>query len=448
MTFPIEIKRQGTVFARIYRQERAKGDGEKFYVYQVADYSSGVRVLRSYTDFDKAKTEANTIADNRSKTGGEASITLRGQDLTVYVTALDLLRPSGIPLNVAAARVAESVKILGYDRIIEAAQFLDKKHPARLPQKTVREIVDELIATKQALKESRLKSGGMKDPDKLKAELKRDRYLCDLRYRLGSFADDFQRNLSAVAGSEMQDWLHGLKLGPQSYLNFRTVIGTLFKFAKRRGYLARDNDEAERIEKVDGNGGEITIYSPAELQRLIKAAPRSFLPCLVIGAFAGLRSSEIERLEWKDVDLKRKFIKVLGARKRGTPSRRVVPIADCLAVWLDDHARASGKVWTGTHDEFYDAQQATAMATKYPHHTIKPVSEKPPIIDSGAKLEGEVLEWKHNALRHSFISYRLAEVQNVNQVALEAGNSATTIDAHYKELVTPEQAREWFGVRP
>jgi integrase len=399
----MEIKRKGTVFARIYRQTRHKHTDRQFHVYQVADYSTGRRILRSYTDFDKAKAEANTIADNRSKAGNsdEASLILRGAALASYTTANELLRPSGIALHTAAHYVAEGLKILGADKFIEAIRYFAKTHPESLPQKTVREVVDELIETKRNLQRG-------------------ERYLSDLNYRLGSFAKDFQRNLSTVTAGEIQEWLHKLKLKPQSYLNFRTVIGTLFRYAKRRGYLTRDNDEAERIEKVDGNGGTIEIYTPAELQRLIKASPKAFVPSLVIGAFAGLRSSEIERLEWKHVDLGRKFITVVGARKRGTPSRRVVPIADNLVAWLTPHAKKAGKVWTGTHDEFYDAQQDTAAAAE--------------------------IEWKHNALRHSFISYRLAEIQNVNQVSLEAGHSANTMHAHYKELVTPEQAKEWFRV--
>jgi hypothetical protein len=40
------------------------------------------------------------------------------------------------------------------------------------------------------------------------------------------------------------------------------------------------------------------------------------------------------------------------------------------------------------------------------------------------------LPWKHNALRHSFISYRVADIQNVAQVALEAGNSPGMIFGH------------------
>src|SRR5512140_452001 len=61
--------------------------------------------------------------------------------------------------------------------------------------------------------------------------------------------------------------------------------------------------------------------------------------------------------------------------------------------------------------------------------------------DSGVK-------WKHNALRHSFISYRVAKIKNVNEVAMEAGNSPDMIFKHYRELVTEKEADAWFGVTP
>ena len=61
------------------------------------------------------------------------------------------------------------------------------------------------------------------------------------------------------------------------------------------------------------------------------------------------------------------------------------------------------------------------------------------------KLE---IGWPHNVLRHSYISYRIAVVQNAAQVALEAGNSPTIIFKHYRELVTKEDAEKWFSLMP
>jgi len=39
------------------------------------------------------------------------------------------------------------------------------------------------------------------------------------------------------------------------------------------------------------------------IARLLAAATPDFLPSLAIGAFAGLRSAEIERLEWRTLTL-------------------------------------------------------------------------------------------------------------------------------------------------
>jgi hypothetical protein len=58
------------------------------------------------------------------------------------------------------------------------------------------------------------------------------------------------------------------------------------------------------------------------------------------------------------------------------------------------------------------------------------------------------MKWKRNALRHSFISYKLALMPDTARVAMECGNSPDVIFAHYRELVAPQQASEWFNVFP
>jgi hypothetical protein len=72
-----------------------------------------------------------------------------------------------------------------------------------------------------------------------------------------------------------------------------------------------------------------------------------------------------------------------------------------------------------------------------------------PLGAETAKDEGwTAFAWKHNALRHSFISYRVAETQDVAKVSLEAGNSPQMIFKHYRELVRPAVAKTWFGLIP
>ena len=50
------------------------------------------------------------------------------------------------------------------------------------------------------------------------------------------------------------------------------------------------------------------------------------------------------------------------------------------------------------------------------------------------------ISWKHNCLRHSFASYRLAAAQDDNRVALEAGHTVTVLHKHYKAVVDEKEA--------
>lgn len=95
-----------------------------------------------------------------------------------------------------------------------------------------------------------------------------------------------------------------------------------------------------------------------------------------------------------------------------------------------------GKVWQGNHKEFYQAQKATAQNTE--------VKENPQIQARAVKA----LAWKANALRHSFASYRFAEIGDAGRVAGALGNSAAVVHRHYRELVKKAAAEKWFGIKP
>jgi integrase len=210
----------------------------------------------------------------------------------------------------------------------------------------------------------------------------------------------------------------------------------LFSFAVAKGYAA--DNPVEGVERLKVRNGDAQIFTPIEIARLLEAARANypdFVPCLAIGAFAGLRSAEIERLTWQDVDLNARHI-VVAASKAKTASRRIVPIADNLAAWLADHANREGKIWRDTSVLFYKRQESVAAATE--------VEAKE---EEGIKAQKPV-EWKSNALRHSYASYRFAQIGDAGRVAGELGNSAAVVHRHYRELVKPAAAERWFNVRP
>ena len=58
------------------------------------------------------------------------------------------------------------------------------------------------------------------------------------------------------------------------------------------------------------------------------------------------------------------------------------------------------------------------------------------------------VELKDNGFRHSYITYRVAQINDTARVALETGNSPDVIFAHYRDLVAPDEATAWFSVMP
>jgi integrase len=248
-----------------------------------------------------------------------------------------------------------------------------------------------------------------------------DVYLSDLRYRLGVFKDAFRCDLSAITPDDVQRFFDGLTLSPRSHNNFALALRTFFRFAQRHGWLSKEVDLLERVERRSEKRSPVGIFTPTELSAVLEHASPALAPCIALGAFAGLRSAEILRLEWSDTQRHHGFIEV-AAHKAKTATRRIVPIPANLAQWLSVAPRSSTRVWPHSKGYFIHELARAARDSK--------------------------LRWKANGLRHSFISYRLAEIQDVNRVALEAGNSPAMIFRHYRELATPEQARSWFAIAP
>jgi integrase len=316
-----------------------------------------------------------------------------------------------------AAHFAKAFKILGGDRIVEAAKDFNRRNPAKRAARSVRQVADEMIELQTKRGKSTL-------------------YVEDLRWRLARVADAFKMDIARVTTADVQMWLDGMKAAPRSVKNFRAAASGIFKFAEARGYIAKGENPVAGTEKIKIRNSEpISIFTPAEVRRLLAAAKDSFKPVIALQAFAGLRSAEVMRLDWRDVKLTRGHIE-LGADKTKTASRRLVPISANLREWLAEHAKKTGQVFPHGRAYFHELQRDTAAATEIKAEADAHRAALAPV------------EWKQNALRHSFISYRVAETGDVPRVALESGNSPAMIFTHYRELVTPEDAMQWFAIAP
>jgi len=223
-----------------------------------------------------------------------------------------------------------------------------------------------------------------------------------------------------VRTKELDAWLRGLKLSPRTRNNFRTVICSLFSFARDNGYLAKGKPtEAESTTVAKQGDGEIEVFTPAEFALLLTAADEHLLPFLVFGGMAGLRSAEILRLKWENVNWPEGVIEIQGSVAK-TGTRRLAPLVPAAAAWLKSFKDARGPVIGAI--KLYERLEKLSESTSVP--------------------------WKQNALRHSFCSYRMATLKDAPRVSYEAGNSVRIIQRHYDKVVTESQGKTWFSILP
>lgn len=519
-TFPVEVS-EGSVTIKIYRvrnkvyrftTQRGKVSLKPRFSFMVNFAAGGQRHQRMFADFDEALAHAKSEA--RKLSDGELdALRLRAADARAYVNCVNMAKVTGLPLEVLVKDYVKAWSALGGRASVpEAAREYAHRHQHNMPKKTVPEAVEEMIKVRE-------KDGTS------------DAYLKVLKVYLGQFKEKVQCQLTLVTTGMLTQYFRSLEVSPRSKNNARATLGAFFKFCKENGWVARDHEGVSQVAKFKERASEvIEVYSPKELMEILVAARKEMISFLTIGAFAGLRTAEIERLDWGEVHLKERFIEIKAAKAK-TASRRLVPIAENLAAWLEPRRQEHGRVWDfensakqigwlmedvtearaivairkaverlgrgdstphrdtssglrppspqsgegnlprrggegehkhkrWTQEELVAAHRArrkmerAAFAErrekaiqeghKPPEQPVEQITELP----DGTEVKYQRAEWKKNALRHSFISYRVAETQDVAKVALEAGNSPQIIFEHYRELVRPKEAAAWCGITP
>ena len=164
-----------------------------------------------------------------------------------------------------------------------------------------------------------------------------------MRYDLEKFATRFHSNIDMVTGPEIDKWLRGLGVSPRTRNNLRNSVQTLFAFAKSQKYLPKDHDEIDGVPRVKDGAGEIEIFTPKEMAEILTHADARVVPFLALGAFAGIRHAEIQRLDWTNIQFDAGIIEIRAAKAK-TASRRTMPIQDNLRAWLSSRRKEAGPV--------------------------------------------------------------------------------------------------------
>lgn len=375
-------------------------------VYQLSYYKGGHRERKTFSKLSVARREAKLVLGHLALNRHDMTA-LSTADMESYAIAQKLIAPTGLPLHVCAESFVKAhEKLSGRNvSLLEVVNFYLDFHRAESSNKTVGDLILDFANGREAM--------GVKSD-----------YVQNIKRQLGRLAKAFHGlSLSNYRTPDLDKWLGGQPWHPITKNDVRKICITFGNWAKANGYLPGNRQtefDGMMIYKVPAT--KVSIYSPDELRTILDTVQSNcpeLLAWVACAAFLGARASELAVLRWENINFERGFVEV-SSKKVRTKARRLVPLSDALRAWLLRCRMESGPI-----TDYADPRAALNRA-----------------------MFGSEIKPKDNAFRHSYITYRLALINDTARVALEAGNSPEVIFAHYRELVGPDDALKWFGTIP
>ncbi|MBC2594606.1 hypothetical protein H5P28_10080 [Ruficoccus amylovorans] len=246
-------------------------------------------------------------------------------------------------------------------------------------------------------------------------------------HQLGKFTGRFgSRQLTEITIAEVETYLDGYA-EPVTRNNHLRTLKAFFKWCTLRGIRYLNANPIEPIETLP-ESFDVPEFMPLEdVRKIMDQATQhdtTFIPFLSLGFFAGLRTSEILRLEKRDFLFQDRRINLRGEvakRKRaGKPLARLIEgLPATLWEWLE----AIG--FDGKID-----------ATNYGPR------RKSIYRNAGVK-------WFNSAARHTFATYAYA-VYDAGQVRKWTGhrNSDSLLLTHYAGLEERARGELYFQIKP
>lgn len=424
--WPLFIKapKNPSFSVRLYPITQRKGEAT-YTVYCLDWTEHGERKRRYRSDLAEAKAEASGIAG--AVAGNAPDLAELKLEIRLEISAaVRELRKAGIEKSlpvVISEYIAAQEKLMacGASIVEAAADYADRN--AGLRQIRIPDAVKEWLEEEENNKGQRIRSEWAK---KLRKNVE------------NRFAASFTGFVSTLDGLEIAKWFSGLKnlqdgphkgddLSETTKRNIRDDLASFFRWCQAHRYLSKDADLLEAVPEYQRKSQRTkSIIRPGDLEKLFAAAPDYLIPYLAVRALAGVRESEANLLDWKNVHLDTGWIEITDEVAKQTADQegvaRDIPIQPALKAWLAGHAKKEGPIC-----ELADPLQAI------------------PRLARRAKVD-----LPKNALRHSYITYRAAMLNDVPRVADECGNSPEVIRKWYR--VHGAQVRidapKWFEIFP
>jgi len=344
---------------------------------------TGKRERHFFRTKDTAETFCNQARTRIGNYGTQAALLTPGQ-AEEAVQAFDKLASFGVSLN----RVLE-------DWIVRRKQSQSSIHFEKL--------LDEFAL---AGRKNRARSAGYRQS------------IQQVRNRLISLHG---RVVSEITPREIEEAVHGMTPSVRNYT--LKILSCAFNLAVARSFATEN--PLRKVEQTHVVSKEIAVYSPQQVATIMSAVEENdfnLIPFFAVSFFAGVRRSELLRMDWSHVNTRERYIR-LPKDLTKTNQGRHIPIEPNLRKWLIPHVREAGPVVPISHNML--RRRERALKSK---HQI-------PIIKHGP--------------RHCFGTYWLAMHENINRLMLSLGHTDfETTQEHYAKAATKKDAQLFWKIIP
>jgi integrase len=230
--------------------------------------------------------------------------------------------------------------------------------------------------------------------------------------------------IDAVGHRELDTWLRSLSgLSPVTLHNHWRITRRFFNWCVDYLEIVPKNPmrrlQERRLEHKDPE-----ILVPAQMVQCLARAKgnRPLTAYLALGGFAGLRTDEILRLPWGDIDWGANEIYVAQPKRVSGWLPRRVEVLPALRRHLEHLALKEGRVLPGGQRTLYLLRRGMMDQLGWTH-------------------------WSRNCLRHSYKSYHLAQWQDRSRLAEEMGHSNADMTRYaYGSPIIRANAAAWWAL--
>jgi integrase len=374
---------------------KGSGFGRSWQVIVPAKVTGSARIRKQFKTHRAALLYAQGKAD-LARVSGERAFVLTDSQREDAFRALQVLRDLGLSLSGAAEFARKHLKPEGGDI-------------------TLRELVERILREKEREKLR---------PSSVQA----------IRFYMGRIHEQFgeSRLVKTITHDELREWFDAVEdagASDRHLKNFVRYTQQFFNHAEQHGFRADNPASLIRPPRIEWKPP--TILTIDETKRLLRTALRpafrDLLPAVVFQLLCGgLRSAEVSRLDWRDVDLEGKKLEILPAtgKNRRDGDWRTPTIPDNAVEFLLLHPTRTGPI---APDRFRFKLTAFHRAAGFPHWDVTHDNAKRHSFGSyGCKLHGK--EWVEEQMGHN--------------------TSATFLKFYRNARVTKEDAEQYFDIRP